>query len=279
MKLIADSGSTKTHWVILDESGIISEFRTYGLNPHYVSEEYILNELNGKEELRNKKIDSVFFYGAGCSLPEKKKIIGDALLKIFPAASITVETDIFGAAIGMSYGKKSFVAILGTGSNCCLFDGEKIIHSFISTGFYTGDEGSGGYIGKKIILAYSEKYLPQKLQIGFEDEYKTAPSELMLQFQNHPFPNRFAASFMPWVLKNSEDDFINKLIRGSFQHFFDKTICTIVDYEKIPLQITGSVGFYFRTILQEAAREKNIFIENIKASPMEGLAQYHLKHY
>lgn len=285
MKLIADSGSTKTDWAILDRSGIISEFRTSGLNPHYVSYQFVISELQDIEELKNKEISEIHFYGAGCGNEKNKELIKKGL-EIFyrlnqhvKTPSIYVETDMLGAARGLSNESRSFITILGTGSNCCEFDGEKIIFQFPSLGFILGDEGSGAFIGKIFLKKYLENELPEELHDLFYNKIRHEPFGIIEKIYRFPFPNMYAASFMPFIKENIKHEFCRDLVKQSFLDFFNHTLCKVDHHQKIPLQVTGSVGFYFQDLLREAAAEKNIIIEKIKASPMEGLAQYHLKKH
>lgn len=270
MKLIADSGSTKTHWAFLSEKGVEAEVFTSGLNPNHVSEETALDEIK-KASLKNMPVSEIFFYGAGCGKEENKVKVRVWLSNVFSINSITVETDMLGAARSLSNGGTSFIAILGTGSNACLFDGEKIIHAFPSPGFEKGDEGSGGYIGKKLLEDYASHRMPVDLTEQFYYQSGKKPAQIM-----DKLTARYAASHLPFIRENIHHPWFYSLVKNAFKEFLEKTICSFPGYENYPVHFTGSVAFYFSEILHEAANEKMVRIEKIKASPMEGLAEYHL---
>ncbi len=277
MILIADSGSTKTDWRIIDQSKKIHQASTQGFNPYFQEATTITENL--KKELLpflpNEMVRKVYFYGAGCSNAEKIKVIETALENVFPGVSVEVEHDLLAAARALCGNKPGLVAILGTGSNSCLFDGKAIVENIASLGFILGDEGSGAHIGKTFIQAYLNKELPVEISENFYSRFKLAKDDILEAIYKKPLPNRFLASFSKFIYQNSNNSVINSLLIKCFEEFFDKHICKYKNDDGLKLNIVGSVGFYFSNIIRRVAQNKGIEIEIILESPIAGLTLYH----
>ena len=285
MKLIADSGSTKTDWRLIDSNNQIHKYSTQGINPYFQSSEAIneilIAELLSKI-LSEHDLDSdedtpfeVFFYGAGCELQDKKAIIREAILEAFPSSKVEVESDMLGAARALCGKEAGIVAILGTGSNTCYYDGTKIVESVDSLGFILGDEGSGAHIGKTFVQAYLNKELPQELAERFLKRTGLGLAELLEGVYKKPLPNRFLASFSKFIYQNVKEQFIVDLVANCFEQFFDKHICKYEQHKAIPLSCVGSVGFYYSNILRAVASKKGVNIEAITETPIAGLTLFH----
>ncbi len=277
MILIADSGSTKTAWRIIDQFNHIHQAGTQGFNPYFQDTSTISDNL--KKELipflPDEQVDKIYFYGAGCSNIEKIKVIEKALLNVFPIAQVEVEHDLLAAARALCGSKPGIAAILGTGSNSCLYDGKNIVENVASLGYILGDEGSGAHLGKTFIQAYLNKELPAKLSENFYNRYKLTKDEVLEAIYKQPLPNRFLASFAKFIYQNINEPAINEMLIQCFEEFFDKHICKYKNDDSLKLSIVGSVGFYFSNIIRRVAQDKGIEIETILESPIAGLTLYH----
>jgi len=150
MILIADSGTTKTEWCLITDRGDAETVITSGINPFYQDAENISVILQ-KEFAGVKKIDAIYFYGAGCINQEKQNIVRNALLNVFKVTNIFVGSDLLAAAHSLCQEQSGVVCILGTGSNSCCYNGCEIVANVSPLGFILGDEGSGAVLGKKLI--------------------------------------------------------------------------------------------------------------------------------
>ncbi len=277
MRLIADSGSTKTDWMLLDGQKVVCEYQTVGLNPYLNSKETIMSVL--RNDLMTsfcagniKNTNSIEFYGAGCSSVSKSKVIEHALHCFFPFADIVVSHDLLGAAIAACGSEPGIAVILGTGSNSCYFDGEQVVENVISLGYILGDEGSGCYMGKKLLQDFLNKDMPDKLQrLLIEDTGVNA--ELILEnIYKKPRPNKYMASFSEWIGKYlNENKYLQELVRNAFDDFFKQHIIKYKNYKSLPLNVVGSVGFAYADILNEIAGKYGCKIGKVIKSPLQGL--------
>lgn len=276
MILIADSGSTKTHWCVLDKSLVFKTIFTKGINPFYQSESEITLELDDNlfPELKNINIDQIYFYGAGCSFPEKKALVIGALKSFFKNALIEIESDLLGAARSLFHHEKGIACILGTGSNSCFYDGKDIVENVSPLGFILGDEGSGAVMGKLLVADCLKNQLSPELKDKFLTKYELTPAIILDNVYKKPFPNRFLAKFTPFLLENIEEASIFNLVFESFDAFFVRNVMQY-SLEDVKVGFVGSVAYYFRDTLEIVAYERGIEISKIVQSPMEGLVEYH----
>jgi glucosamine kinase len=275
-KLVADSGATKTDWRIIKGDGEIEQARTAGFSPYYQTTEEILTELR-THLLPNVQhhIDEVHFYGTGCSSADKVKIVEDALRPVFPEASIFVDHDLLAAARALCGHEPGIACILGTGSNSCLYDGEKIVDQLPNLGFWLGDEGSGGYLGKKLIQDFIHKEMPQDLWLKFEKRYKVDRDILLDHLYKKPFPSRYAASFAKFLFDHRSTPYAYQLVYNAFDEFFKKSVNKYENYQSYRIHFTGSVAFYYNDILRQLASDRGVVVKNILESPIAGLTLYH----
>lgn len=281
MILIADSGSTKTDWRLIDDKQLIHQFVTQGINPYFNTTEQILIVLKSELipqlnfELSNFEF-SIFFYGAGCRVEDKKKIVELALFEVFPKSKIEINTDMLGAAHSLCGKKAGIAAILGTGANTCYYDGVKIVENRTSAGYILGDEGSGAHIGKIFIQAFLNDELPKDLSDRFVARFKLSKDDIIDAVYRQPMPNRFLASFSKFIYQNIKEQCIIDLVASCFHQFFDKHICKYEKHKEVKLSCTGSVAFYYSNILRAVALEKGVSIDTITETPIAGLTLYHL---
>ena len=274
--LIADSGSTKTDWCVILDNTPIKRIGTKGLNPFFQSEEEIQQELTHSllPQLPEGTIDSVYFYGAGCT-PEKAPTLRRAIADSLPVVgNIKAYSDMLAAARGLCGREAGITCILGTGSNSCFYDGKEIVNHISPLGFILGDEGSGAVLGKLLVGDILKNQLSPTIKEVFLKQFDLTVPEIIDRVYRQPFPNRFQASLSPFIAQHLEEPGIRQLVLGSFIAFLRRNVMQY-DYTQYPAHFIGSVAHCYKEILQEAAQETGIRIGKILQSPMEGLIQYH----
>ncbi len=274
--LIAESGSTKTDWRAVDQTGKIQQFITAGFNPFHQKSEAIAAEIkqNLLPSLKNE-INEVHFYGAGCSSESMCGIVESALKECFPASKIFVEHDLLAAARGLCGHEHGIACILGTGSNSCIFDGKNITANIPALGYILGDEGSGSYMGKRFIADFLIGKLPEKLAKDFSEKSGLTKDKIFEAVYMQPMPSRFLASFGKYIFQRLDEPYLMNLVRQSFVDFFDRYICRYPNYQSLPVHFTGSIAFYFSKILHDVASEKQVRIGRIVETPAAALVLYH----
>ena len=274
--LIADSGSTKTHWCVVSGGIIKSEIFTDGINPFYQTDMEIIALLESQlvPKLANEEIEQIYFYGAGCSFPDKKILVTRALVRFFGNAIIDIQSDLLGAARSLFQHEKGIACILGTGSNSCFYDGVEITQNVSPLGFILGDEGSGAVLGKLFIADCLKNQMPEWITEKLLDEYELPPAIIMDNIYKKSFPNRFLAKFTPFILEHIEEPAIFNLVYDSFDAFF---IRNVMQYplEDVQVGFIGSIAHYFRDTLEIVASERGIMLSEIVQGPMEGLVRFH----
>lgn len=278
MKLIADSGSTKTLWVLIDKNNdVVKEIITDGLNPYYQTTDSVIQTLNNQlvGNLEKVDVDAVYFYGAGCAFPEKNAIIENAITHFYPSANIQVAGDLLGAARGLCGNEAGIVCILGTGSNSCFFEHREIVKNVSPLGFILGDEGSGAVLGKYLIGDYLKNQMPKHLCEAFTNMYQISPQIILERVYKQAFPNRFLASFCPFITKYKNESYIEDLLNRSFKDFFVRNVQQY-NYTEYTTHFTGSIAYYFQDNLKQMATELGISVGKIEQQPMSGLIDFHL---
>lgn len=276
MILIADSGSTKTDWCVVENGEIIQRVFTKGMNPFFQTEEEMKTELNETllPQLPKKDLEAVYFYGAGCT-PEKTPQVHSAISATLPVkGEIEVSSDMVGAARGLCGHKPGIACILGTGSNSCYYDGEKITANVSPLGFILGDEGSGGSLGKLMVGSLLKNQMTPGLKEKFLEQFKLTPAEIIDRVYRKPFPNRFLASLSPFLSQNIEDPSVHALVLEGLTAFLQRNVKQY-DYKNCEVHLIGSIAYYYRNILAEAAEATGVKLGTILQSPMPGLVQYH----
>lgn len=277
MILIADSGSTKTAWCLVEDGRIKQQIKTKGINPFFQSEEEIQEEI-GKgliPYLPTHRMGEVHFYGAGCAFPDKLAIIHRVITSHFEVSrEVEVNTDMLAAARSLCGHLPGIACILGTGSNSCHYDGRDIVENVSPLGFILGDEGSGAVLGRVLVGNILKNQLPTEMKNEFLNQYGLSASEIIDKVYRHPFPNRFLASLSPFLAQHIDVPEIRRLVLESFKDFLKRNVMQY-DYNQYPVHFTGSVAFYYKDILRQATQEMEIELGNISQSPMEGLVKYH----
>lgn len=278
--LIADSGSTKTDWVLLKDSTVIKEIKTIGFNPYFQTKDQITLEVltSLKPQLDDflSRISVLHYYGAGCSTLENCVLIEDCLSITLNIRKINVAHDLLAAARALCKKEWGIACILGTGSNSCLFNGKHILENVPSVGYLWGDYGSGAQIGKNFIKAYFEGYLPKELVTAFEiDGYSR---EVILNgTYKSTMPSRYLASINSFVSKHISHPFVEELVKECFTSFFVHQVNKYTKSKDYKVHTVGSIGFYYKDLFAAVAVEQGYEVGNVIRSPIEGLIDYHSK--
>ena len=278
MLLIADGGSTKTNWVVIDDSGKRTTFNSEGYNPYFVDSSYIVKSLTAvlPLDLNISAIKKLYFYGAGVQNQEKAGVLKSAFEQIFPNAQAFVGHDLLASARALLGFNSGFAAILGTGTNSCLYNGSSIIHHIDSGAHILGDEGSGFYIGKRLLIDYLRGAMPEELSQRFKLQYNLDSDKVHEAVYSMPLANRYCASFSKFIAADYHDhDYSMNLIKTSFNDFFKNIVSLYPNHTQYSFNSVGSVGYVFRDVLQQVAEAWDMPVGNIIKSPLEGLIDYH----
>lgn len=276
MILIADSGSTKTDWCVVGQGQLVRQIVTKGMNPFFQSEEEIGNEIATAllPHLETNALDAVYFYGAGC-VPDKVPMMHNVLsLHLNVKNGIEVNTDMLAVTRSLCGHKPGIACILGTGSNSCFYDGEKIVNNVSPLGFILGDEGSGAVLGKLLVGDILKNQMTPELKEKFMKKTGLTPPEIIDRVYRQPFPNRFLASLSPFLAENIHKPSVHALVLGSFKAFLKRNVMQY-DYQNYPAHFIGSVAYHYQEVLHEAAQELGVQIGVIVKSPMQGLMTFH----
>ena len=278
MILIADCGSTKIDWCVLNGKHVEKQVFTSGINALLMPEEQIRATLAAElvPEVKDYVIDEVYYYGAGCLSEEICSNVRRAIAANIPSArTIDVNSDLLAAARALCGKEKGIACILGTGSNSCYYDGEKIVDNVSPLGYILGDEGSGAVLGKLLVGDVLKNQLPKELCDKFLKEYDLDRMKIIEAVYKKPAANRFLASLSPFLNKNIEEPSIHRLVLNAFKAFFVRNIENYENYKSMPVSFVGSVAYYYRDVLEEAASSLGIKVGTVIKSPMEGLVKYH----
>jgi glucosamine kinase len=275
MILVADSGSTKTNWLI-SHSPVIE---TIGFNPFFHSSEAISEELHKSAELNQvrKKVTEVHFYGAGCSSPERNNIVYQSLKGFFTQAEIFVDHDLKAAALATYDGRKCIACILGTGSNACVYDGIEIDCTVPrGLGYILGDEASGSYFGRRLLTAFLYKELPKATYDYMLSTYSLTKEKILWNVYNEPHANVYMARFAKVLTQSPADkDYIDQMVHEGFMDFFKHNVVCFAGYENYPVHFVGSIAFHFKGLLKKVADEFGCELGNVDRQPIFRLLEWH----
>lgn len=276
--LVADSGSTKTEWTLLVDKKISGAITTTGINPYYQELGEITNIVSTLTEKIDSCPDRIFFYGAGCGNQEKQDFVKKAIQEVFKTSGIFVGSDLLGAARSLCQDKQGIACILGTGSNSCYYDGEKIATHIAPLGYILGDEGSGAVLGKKIVSDILKNQLPPIVGERFFEAYHLDISSILDSAYKQPFPNRYLAQFSKFISANIEIPEVEALVLNSFTEFIDRNILQYQQAREVEINFTGSIAFHFKEQLIKVMDNFGLKPALITKSPSEGLVRYHAHH-
>ena len=276
MKIIADSSASRTEWALVDGASVVEHAFTKGLNPFFQTRRDISHSirLDLPEAFLKRRWEHIYFYGAGCIGQEKKKIVESSLIAQFKSP-VTVESDLLGAARGLLVTEPGLACILGSGSNSCYYDGVKIVDNVSPLGYILGDEGSGAVLGKLLVGDVLKNQLPAALCEKFLKQYGLDRQKIIESVYKKSAANRFLASLSPFLIENIEEPAVHRLVLNAFKAFFVRNIENYEGYKTMPVSFVGSVAYYYRDVLEEAASSLGIKVGTVIKSPMEGLVKYH----
>ncbi|MGB3585753.1 MAG: BadF/BadG/BcrA/BcrD ATPase family protein [Tunicatimonas sp.] len=276
MILIADSGSTKTDWRLIDANGKISQAKTIGFNPYHQSADDIAARL--REELLpqiTSEVETIHFYGAGCSTELACQTVKTALHQVFSDSRVEIYNDLLAAARALCGHQPGIACIVGTGANSCLYDGREIVDNVPPLGYILGDEGSGTWIGKQLLNHYFKRAMPEELQKPFEKRFTGSVGEVLDHVYRQPQANQYLAQFSRFAFHHLKHPWVAQLIYEGFSQFLEKNIMKYENYQRQPIHFTGGVAFYYANILRQVANDRGIRVQNILESPIAGLTLFH----
>lgn len=280
MILIAESGSTKCDWVLIEKSSKkVTRFRTKGLNPAILKEKKLHKIISTEAVLiKNKEnIKEIYFFGAGCNTESNNQTLKNVLSSLFNVNKLVIEEDMM-AAVYATTAKPAVVCILGTGSNCCFFDGNKIIQKTPALGYVLMDEGSGNYFGKELLRAYYYKKLPKKLSISLEDRFNLSEEKVIKKIYQSKTPNKYLADFAPFLFENEEDIYIQKIIQKGVQEFIENHILHYKnELEENQIHFVGSIAFFSKKHIIKELSKHNIEAGSFIRRPVDNLINHFLQ--
>ena len=279
MRLIVDSGSTKTDWIAIDDTGnILFETQTLGLNPQVLSEAIVEERIINNYELyriRNE-VDSTYFYGAGCGTEPPRKLMEGVLKTIFQNSTISVKEDTYAAVYAITDpGVPSIVCILGTGSNCSFYDGEIVHQKITSLGYILMDDASGNYFGRQLLRDYYFNKIPKPLSDSFAEEFNLGAEEIKTNLYKKSNPNTYLATFAKFVIVNKNEPYIKGLINKGLGLFIENQISQFDNAKELPIHFIGSISYFLKFELESKLTSYGFKLGKILKKPIEGLVSYH----
>jgi N-acetylglucosamine kinase-like BadF-type ATPase len=280
MILIAESGSTKTDWVLVNDNKEITMFKTMGFNPFFHSSEFIAEEIQNNEEFyeASKNVDKLYFYGAGCSSVEMNNIVKLGLNKIYPNSAVIVDHDLLACALSTYQGEPSISCILGTGSNSCYFDGKVLREEVPAIAYVLGDEGSGSFYGKKLLRDYLYNQLPESISKDFESQFGNAKADIFENVYMKPHANVYLASFMKFINRHYHHEYVVNMIQHGMNEFMKIHVCCYPEHKSVKTHFIGSISKIFERELIQAAKNNGVILGEIIQKPVDNLVNYHLNH-
>ncbi len=278
MILIADCGSSKVDWCVVEAGTVVRQVFTAGINAMLMTKEQIHESISTElmPEIEGYEISRVYFYGAGCLFDHICENVRSAISECVPTASeIEVQSDLLAAARALCGNEAGIACIMGTGSNSCYYDGNQIVDNVSPLGYILGDEGSGAVLGKLLVGDVLKQQLPKALCEKFLKQYNLDRQKIIEGVYRQPAANRFLASLSPFLCENISEPAVHALVLNSFKAFFTRNVANYENYRAMPVSFVGSIACHYRPVLEEAAAECGVKIGTIIKSPMEGLIKYH----
>ena len=275
MKIIAESSSTRTEWALVDGSSIVEHAFTEGLNPFFQTRREISHSIRLElpDAFFKRRWEHVYFYGAGCTSAEKKKIVSASLVAQFKTP-VTVESDLLGAARGLLINEPGLACIIGTGSNSCLYDGNDIEKNVRSLGFILGDEGSGAALGRIFVSDCLKNIAPVELREEFYEKFRVTVDDIMDVVYTNASPNRSLSTYSFFLSEHLDNNYVYDLVYNEIMRFFVRNISQY-DYHSYPISFVGPVACIYSEILKAVAADFGVTIKKIVRCSMPGLVEYH----
>ncbi|NCT94972.1 MAG: N-acetylglucosamine kinase [Chitinophagaceae bacterium] len=277
VRLIADSGATKCEWCVTENGRKKKKIITQGISPYFLTGDEIVALLQKEllPKLRNIKIDEIYFYGTGLSNPNNLKSVKGVFKKLFPATKTEVQNDLLAAARALCGHEKGIACILGTGSNSCFFNGKKIVKNSPGLGYVLGDEGSGAYLGKKVVQYYLYQTFDEELMARFEKRFLTNRMEILERVYKQPLANRYLASFAIFLAENRGHYMIENIIEDGLNDFYFTHLYKYRESWTLPIHFVGSIAYGFRDVLKDLCNTYELELGKVLKAPMDGLTAYH----
>jgi len=280
MILVADSGSSKTDWLLDQPGSAPAEFFTDGLNPYFLTEKEIVRKLQDQLQgliAKAAQVSEIYFFGAGCSSPDRHEIVSNALSQLFPKAYISIDSDLLGSAYATCGHDKGLCCVLGTGSNISFFDGEDVAEGKHGLGYILGDEGSGSWLGKRLITDYLYNVMPTDVHEMFHNNYTLDKATVIKQVYQQPGANSYLASFARFLNKVRYTAYGRHVLNSSFLEFIETNIKTYPEYRQYKCHFVGSIAFYFADELRALCAEHHIQAGKIIRKPIHDLLAFILQ--
>ncbi len=275
--LIADSGATKCEWTVVEKTKSRKTVFTAGISPYFLDGAQIqdLVKRDLLPEIAKFGITELFYYGTGCKSADNRKMIAKALAAVFSGARVAVETDLLAAARSVCGTDKGIACILGTGCNSAYYNGRKVAKNSPGLGYVLGDEGSGAYLGKKVLQYYLYGTFDEELRYRFDEKFNMTEEEILARVYKQPLPNRFLAGFTMFLVENRGHFMVENIIEDGLNDFFFYHLNKYNESWKFPVHFVGSVAFGFRDVIAELCHSYEFELGKIVQNPMGGLITYH----
>ena len=278
MIIIADSGSSKIDWRLLNKGGSIEQTHTIGFNPYYQPiEDLKKNIREALVPIVKEAVAKIFFYGTGVSSLRNQELVRGAFLEFFPNAKVEIEWDLLAAARALCGEEAGIACILGTGSNSCLYDGAKITEQVANLGWILADEGSGATIGKRFLFDYLRKQMPPALAEQFQKRFPFTREEFLEKIYQQEKPSTFLATFSKFIFQHLKEPYCYQLVYDSLVEFFENNVMRYQGYKNLRVHFVGSIAFYYSDLLRQVANDKGVTVKNVLETPISGLTLYHQK--
>jgi glucosamine kinase len=277
MILVADSGSSKTDWLLAVSLQDPLQFRTGGLNPYFLGEKEMVKLLQdqGADLIAYApEITEIYFFGAGCSSPDRHEIVSNALSQLFPKAYISVDSDLLGSAYATCGHEKGLCCVLGTGSNISFFDGEEVHSGKHGLGYVLGDEGSGTWFGKELITDFLYGDMPPDIHDLFNQEYGLNKEIVIYNVYQQPRANSYLASFAKFLNKIRTAEYGQALLNKGLLEFIETNIKSYPEFHKYKCNFVGSMAFVFADELKALCTANGIKTGKIIRQPIFDLLQF-----
>lgn len=278
MLLVADSGSSKTDWLICDDFGSVKAFQTSGINPFFRTSDDIVEELTAVFEVGKYPIAKAYFYGAGVVNVEKAKVIEQALKRVFgDGLYCEIASDVLGAARAVCGHEAGIACILGTGANACYFDGRAVQDSIPPMGYILGDEGSGAVIGRQLLGDYFKGMMPAEIQQKFQSQYQLDKDDVLNRVYRMEKPNKYLASFTRFLKEQEDSEYARELLKGQFKAFIQRNVLQLSQSRSVPVSFVGSIAYHFQNLLKKELDDAGLTVGQIVQGPIDSLLEYHRK--
>lgn len=276
MILVADSGSSKTDWIVNTEDEQVIQFSTKGINPFFINEKEIARIFSQDAAIKKyaEQATEVYFFGEGCTTPDKREQVSNGLSTVFRNAFVNVENDAIGSAYATCGDDSGFTCVLGTGSNIAFYNGSEVEYGRHGLGFIIGDEGSGAWFGKRLIVAYLHEKMPKDLRVRFTETFNVDRETVIYNVYQRPLPNIWLSNFAPFLSANRGNDYIENIIYEGLDLFVTSHVMLYPDFKNFPCHFVGSIAWNFRDVLEKICKKHHIKVGKIMAHPIVELSRY-----